>query len=189
MDHNQMTNFWEDILLASKNMYLLEPSFHKVYLPYSIRKKQIDSGLTVEFCGSNQGKMYFNSYHGPINNDTVFNYYIIDESDYSISHIVVPRTEMLAFVANNKQYLCDNGFLRSAQCSSTSPQRVQCVNMNGNAQAQTYINNYMQVGTSYLDDFMYSNKSSDIFITGLYFFIPVLLFIIGMKVFRKGLFK
>ena len=188
MDSNQMTNFWQDILLASKNMYLLQPSFDKVYLPYSIRKKQIDSNLTVEFCGTNQGKMYFNSYSGAINNSTIFNYYIIDESDYSISHIVVPRSEMLGFVATNKQYLCDNGFLRSEQCSAQTA-RVQCVNMSGNAQAQTYINNYIQVGQSYLDDFMYSNKSSDIFITAFYFFIPIFLFLLGIKVFRKGFFK
>lgn len=52
-------------------------------------------------------------------------------------------------------------------------------------------NEYLQlhVGSSYLDDFMYSTKSSDIFIMGLYYFIPLLLFILAIKVLRKGLFK
>lgn len=47
----------------------------------------------------------------------------------------------------------------------------------------------LKIGTNYIDDLMYSNRSTDILIYGLYLFIPILLFILLIKVFRKGLFK
>lgn len=46
-----------------------------------------------------------------------------------------------------------------------------------------------KIGTSYIDDLVYSNQTSNILISMCYCFIPLILFIITIKIFRKGLFK
>lgn len=49
--------------------------------------------------------------------------------------------------------------------------------------------NLPRIGTSYLDDLIYSNQTTNILVSMLYIAIPLILFILGLKVLRKGLFK
>lgn len=169
-------------LMASSGTQNLDNNFRSNnYLPYSFWQKYI-------YGNSNFSKIYYCGYY----DSTYYFYYIDGTSVQNYRFITYNKSEnfvgsfvygKVKFDNYTTQYFSTyNLYYGGADLSSPFN---KCFLVSNNST----VNRHLKVGTSYLDDFMYSNHSSDIFITSLYFFIPIFIFILALKVLRKGLFK
>lgn len=166
-----------------------------VYFPYSLYLKLKSMGNGINQNGVNQIKYIGQSsshLFGLIKTGQFYRLVDIDLINYRIEEIVFTYTQarilfceriegnficptLIDSIANNNVSLNQYPFLFQPNGELSSPNLLKTYNI--------------QLGNSYLDDFLYSNKSVDIFVMSLYFFIPLLLFILGIKVLRKGFFK
>lgn len=192
---NVVYNLNAGVFVSQVNNQLNE-NFDNVYIPYKLFNKiysHYNWFGSSRLLGLYDNKLYFlskvnmtQSHCQPSNTGCalqtdayVYKVLVLDIKDYSYFHTVIPDRLY-------KKYLCLNQTTDNL-CVGDAYDRLNMFFINANLDINS--NYSMHVGTSYLDDFMYSTKSTDIFIMGLYFFIPLLLFILAIKVLRKGLFK
>lgn len=172
----------------------IRKDYSNIYIPYKLFNK----------IGSTYGWFRFSRLLGQKGDNLYFIYR--ETCSYCCSNpsnacqMNVDTYNYRVLVLNTKEYTYDaylvpDRLLNLAKCYNQSSDQF-CASTGYNFVSDFFGSNYqlangytMHVGTSYLDDFMYSTKSTDIFIMGLYFFIPLLLFILAIKVLRKGLFK
>lgn len=205
-DHTELQNTIFDLLLSQKylnqsgaNVYFDISSY---YIPHNLFRKIVDKDsyfMASKFVGIANNKLYTLSEVQPAWTQEIF-LYEIDLKDYTYNRYVYERNYFNnKFVCPNKvelYYSNDKYSLRTEDNSTnTNFQLTECgifptkyLFTSQNLDLNTQFIGF-NVGSSYLDDFMYSTKSTDIFVMSLYFFIPIFLLIMGIKVLKKGLFK
>lgn len=132
----------------------------------------------------------FQFYQG---NTKYFTLYDINLNDQTYNNIFLEHDKFKEqfCVVGYDNYICNyvfNDYNSGTNLGNYYKKIFICDNSNNcnlNSSAFSNIVGY-KVGTSYIDDFMFSNKGADIMSYAFYFFIPVLLFILAIKIFRRG---
>ena len=150
---------------------------YKLYIPSTFNKwirdnKRYDNYNYFFVCRPSENKTMFVNTNNNISSANSFrSYYIIDNvfyyDDYDFYNISTDyQAEFRSILSNN----CYNS-------------------MNSDFTFNVVPTYFYNVGANNYDDFVYSKEPSEIILSFVYCLIPLILFIFGIKVLRKGLFK